>query len=433
MSSNTKCPNCGREREDPEDMLCDKCQYPEASKPSHPLPEEREPVYRLVKCNERLPEKDGIVCFTMNGGYSNVFVTTRKDSSRVITLYNNQIVKGWKTGAWLEKIPAPIPQLVSKETESDLKELEKTVSDIIKRAIDEDGKLIAPHLKMIKSASKTIALVWGGMIDAVYEGAAAWEEKYNDLKNKQPAPPIPESLPTELPDGYGIVYDKVFIPCKQGVGEDYPSSVCDFDDDEQEWVPGDCFVSRVPGPVAVIPAKHYEALQASLSSMKAERDEALATLELERKHGDQLAEHWYNYLQALKDIADGTAKGLVYKRIMDNSEMQNIAVKTLEEYPQINTNKYRSLITNLTADRDFYRTESETHKKAWEEATAALADKNLWLVKFYEQGKHAISSPNWSAPVVLIGEYERHMDEVKAKIINEIESNKYPKKEVENK
>lgn len=69
--------------------------------------------------------------------------------------------------------------------------------------------------------------------------------------------------PTEqaLPEEVNIVYDKIFIPTKNEPGGEYPSAVCDFDDDEQRWEPGDCLVKAISGPVAFMPASLYHKMQ----------------------------------------------------------------------------------------------------------------------------------------------------------------------------
>lgn len=60
-----------------------------------------------IKASERLPENDKAICLKMNGGYQNAFVTTRKDGSKVITSYNNMVIKDWKAGEWLDESPSP--------------------------------------------------------------------------------------------------------------------------------------------------------------------------------------------------------------------------------------------------------------------------------------------------------------------------------------
>lgn len=52
-------------------------------------------------------------------------------------------------------------------------------------------------------------------------------------------------------------------------------------------------------------------------------------LDAEVRHGEQLAEHWYKYIMALRDIASGKALP------------QMIAQQILERYPQLNTDEYK--------------------------------------------------------------------------------------------
>lgn len=84
----------------------------------------------------------------------------------------------------------------------------------------------------------------------------------------------------EIPEEIiGIVYDKIFIPTKNEPGGEYPSAVCDFDDDEQVWVPGDRFVKSIAGPVAIMTAAQYYALKNTISALTKERDNLIASVE----------------------------------------------------------------------------------------------------------------------------------------------------------
>lgn len=211
-------------------------------------------------------------------------------------------------------------------------------------------------------------------IDHPYKGKffSDWLTSVTDERFGIKSPtPSKEGASQSLPDGYGIVYDKVFIPCKQAEGEDYPSSVCDFDDDEQRWEPGNCFVKKVPVPVAVIPAKYYEALQSQLSSMKAERDQALKDLTEDARLWDvaqkdhelaiQEGQKWKDESNTLSALLEG--KNLEIARVGD--ALNNLMARVENHYlPEIESYK-------LTIDMQ--HDEIGDYRKALKPGTAVMA------------------------------------------------------------
>lgn len=291
------------------DLPGDSAQYP-----SHPLPEEREPVYRVIKMSDRRPPYDKYV-FLLNywptvlgpvflsgylkkGEYGD-FIQTYSG------VYDLDTKLAWQDFfEWLEQIPAPIPQPVSKETETEL-------------------YFRCNHF--------------------LYDSRCSVQ--CDECKPKV-APPIPESLPTEIPEE--IEYwirsqtDKVVreMPLRSvsliGHEEEdvYKGGYRDAAIAMYRKLQEDWFNKGPAGYSMALAAiqkgifsreKQIKALQAYLSSMKAERDNAES-----------------NYLRAYTE--------------RDEAYIEN---------------------RKLARDRDLYRFESEKYRKAWEEATFVLGERNV--------------------------------------------------------
>lgn len=164
-----------------------------------------------------------------------------------------------------------------------------------------------------------------------------WSEILREFKWKYVISRTPESASPdpkgEIPEEIiGIVYDKIFIPTKNEPGGEYPSAVCDFDDDEQAWVPGDRFVKSIAGPVAIMTAAQYYALRSTIATLTKENESLIASVEsLESKY-HRAEEEAGQYRKAL----EGAKAALINMGHGDRFVTENIT-DTLAKYPSTNT------------------------------------------------------------------------------------------------
>gem|GEM_PF-6646846 len=209
-------------------------------------PAERQKILRWVKASERKPEK-GSIC--VNTASDEVWRTTTA----------NGVYTQWQIDniEWLEEIEAPAASpVIGDKPEREIPQMSDQISaqsDIA--ALDYGAKI--EKMRGERSYDSCD-------ITEAHESGQMW--MYRRLMSvAQPIVAPPPVIETgeqkgEIPDGVNIVYDKIFVPTKNEPGGEYPSAVCDFDDDEQEWVPGDCFVKPIKGPVAFMSADFYRKL-----------------------------------------------------------------------------------------------------------------------------------------------------------------------------
>lgn len=304
FSMHGNCPNCGKSLEISALISL----------------QEGERVYRWVKAVERLPEPEILV--KIRSG--NI-----EDLGERYTLYH--MMRDGDMGVeWEEQIPAPIHTPVSKETDS---------KDEIRKMAEvyANSKFAPQSFRWQHMVRIYVDAINEWIISKITKGERDNEEKppysmpaqsYWDRQRenlKKSAPPIPETLPTEK--GGMEMRDEIFTDCLALARQKE-----------------DCHPSPGAGPALFMEGCYQlydklqpeiNSLQASLSSMKAERD---------------------NIYNECLGFADRCAS-------------------------------LGAEITMLTADRDLYKAESESYRKAWEEATAIIEVKNLEIAKLKEEQK----------------------------------------------